>query len=702
MESLSDYEIGNLYDLDFLKLFEILQEIKEQEKKCSLQEYRKSYVNSLFSPLCSYAIEYLNENQEKPGIIGKSKVSQIDALYMVLNQIVFDLFFRREKGQIFADGKNEINYDINYEDENYYEMRINYEKEYDFKEILNIISLGEIKDNIEIDFKILKEVFKNKRREIISAFRFGYTVQERIMNMLSSHSDKEIKELPNIIFFKKNSSRKCYNEVDRIVTVKEDATISNFMVYLKTEFKNGKKVAQESFVEGKTLFLPKNSCNFIEIKTSSNFFKDKNEKENAKEKENVEKSDKFRYKTPSDKSSLTGKAYINKYEKIAKIFIEKMNEFIDLFKNLNLFYTQINLIVIIDSYFPKDFIEIAKKLSFYLADDKSQLSFKFFFVHIESDIIYVEESNKYKRLEASSEAKQNEIDQLKIDSKAKQNEIDQLKIDSKAKQNEIVQLKIDSKAKQNEIVQLKIDSKAKENEIKNLKKEFNIQLNDFQIQLHLLINKNKKRKTKKKLRNSLYDEYLKEEIQLNKNQIEKEKENNYIIGNYRSNSFQNLKKFVPSKNKYNVVIDYRTFLRLNYDDKNMDLVNDIKEKHLDKIKIFSIKEINKLILIVDYVFILSIKIIIDKFFINKEIIIKPIKVKSEDMIDEYLLFLLSMENKENSENNNSLILKDNILLYEEIDIRKINKMNDFIRFYYKLQKKNMENNTNDFPVYDLN
>ena len=29
-------------------------------------------------------------------------------------------------------------------------------------------------------------------------------------------------------------------------------------------------------------------------------------------------------------------------------------------------------------------------------------------------------------------------------------------------------------------------------------------------------------------------------------------------------------------------------------------------------------------------------------------------------------------------------------------------MNDFIRFYYKLQKKNMENNTNDFPVYDLN
>ena len=109
MESLSDYEIGNLYDLDFLKLFEILQEIKELEKKCILQEYRKSYVNSLFSPLCSYAIEYLNENQEKPGIIGKSKVSQIDALYMVLNQTVFDLFFLGEKGQIFDEGKNEIN-----------------------------------------------------------------------------------------------------------------------------------------------------------------------------------------------------------------------------------------------------------------------------------------------------------------------------------------------------------------------------------------------------------------------------------------------------------------------------------------------------------------------------------------------------------------------------------------------------------------
>ena len=40
---------------------------------------------------------------------------------VILNQAVYNLFFRRKKGQIFNDGKNLINYNISSEDENYLE-----------------------------------------------------------------------------------------------------------------------------------------------------------------------------------------------------------------------------------------------------------------------------------------------------------------------------------------------------------------------------------------------------------------------------------------------------------------------------------------------------------------------------------------------------------------------------------------------------
>ena len=119
---------------------------------------------------------------------------------------------------------------------------------------------------------------------------------------------------------------------------------------------------------------------------------------------------------------------------------------------------------------------------------------------------------------------------------------------------------------------------------------------------------------------------------------------------------------------------------------------------MNKIKGFSIKKINKLILIVDFVFILAIKEIMENFFKNKEVIIKPIKVNSEDYEEEYLLFLLSFENKENSEN--SLVLKDNIILYEEINIKKIVDINNFISYYYELKSINAQNDLDDFPIYD--
>lgn len=92
-KKLQDYEIGNLDDLDFLKVFKALENIKKSTKFGSLQEYRKSYVNSLFSPLCSYAIDYLNENKEKTGVIGTSIVTGKSVIYIILNQTVFWFIF---------------------------------------------------------------------------------------------------------------------------------------------------------------------------------------------------------------------------------------------------------------------------------------------------------------------------------------------------------------------------------------------------------------------------------------------------------------------------------------------------------------------------------------------------------------------------------------------------------------------------------
>ena len=645
-QSLTDYEIGNLYDLDFLKAFENLNDIKEHKRKCSLQKYRKSYVNSLFTPLCSYSIEYLNNNDENIGIIGKSTVSGTHVIYTILNKAIYDLFFQREKGKIFVEVKTEINYKIKFDEENYYEPKINYDEKYSFEELLNIISLGEIKDPL-IDLKVLKDVFYNKKREIISNFRFDCTTQERIMNAFISNSNKEIKELPNVIFFEKNNFKKTYVEIGRIITVEEQTTISNFLVYLETEFKNGKEVNKNSFIKGRELILPKNSCNFIEIKTSVDDFKGKYNKNEH-------------YITPLEISSINEQSNVDENISNSKIIanqiMTKMIEFIDLYNNINIKYSQINLIIIVDSFFTHDFIDIAEKFSENLIDNDKLQDFNLFFVHIESQVLRISERNIIKNLEKNIKIKEEEINMLKDDLTAKTEEINKLK-------NESTQLKI----------------------------YFDKKLNEYK-------NKDRMRKIKKKLRNLIYDEILNQEIQKDQEEIEKDSTNNYIIGNYKNNSFQNIKikKLNSIKNKFNVILDFQTFIRLDYTEKNFDLINDIKEKHLEKIKIFSKKEVNKLILVVDFIFVLLIKEIKENYFKNKAITIKPITVKSQCLKEENIFYIISFENS----NSNSIIFKDDIILYNEIDIQKISDVNNFIRFYYELKNIDPQKDLEDFPIYE--
>ena len=252
-ETLKDYLLGNVNDLDFSKIFELINTISKNDI-ISCKTIIKSYVNSLFTPLLSFAIQYLNENEEKEGIIGKSAIENLEVIYLVLNKNIYDLFFQRKKGNVFGSN-NTINFERKLDEDNYL---ISYTDEIEFnsKMLENVVLLGE--KNIDKD-ETLEEVFNFKRREIISGFRLGFSIQERIINTLKSNSDNNILELPNVIFYKKNKYKKIYNEVDRIITVEKDTVIKNFMVFSKTIFKKGKYSISKKVCENETLMLKKNS-----------------------------------------------------------------------------------------------------------------------------------------------------------------------------------------------------------------------------------------------------------------------------------------------------------------------------------------------------------------------------------------------------------------------------------------------------------
>ena len=193
---------------------------------------------------------------------------------------------------------------------------------------------------------------------------------------------------------------------------------------------------------------------------------------------------------------------------------------------------------------------------------------------------------------------------------------------------------------------------------------------------------------------------MEEIIKSNNEQINVNKNCNYIIGNCQNSLFQNINKLNQSQNKYNVVVDFQTFMRLIYSEKNKDLENDVREKHFKKIPEFANKDINKLILMVDYVFILNVKEIMQNYYKDKEIIIKPTIIKSNNM-EEYLLFVLSIDNNPTSENKNSLLLKDNLIFYDEIDLQKIHCINnDFIKFVYEIKVIKEKKDFDYFPFYN--
>ena len=281
-ESIENYQITYAHDIDFLKLIEILNKKSKEDENL----VTKSYVHSLFTPLLSYIIDYLNHKnsyKDKDELnIGTSSINDIPIAYAVLNKKIYDIFFSKKRGQI---GNNEINYDFKAQEENYsfaVKKNKNQSRKKNFKELLSE-RLGETVKDVEIQLGNgnINKIFELKKKEIISMFRVGYSNQERIINHLNNKADKIIIELPNIIFFHKNVFNKLYSEIDRIITVKEDTIVKDFLIYLKAKVKSKEKEAKVSeILHGEILTFKKDSFYFIvEVKTSINSLIENEEKE---------------------------------------------------------------------------------------------------------------------------------------------------------------------------------------------------------------------------------------------------------------------------------------------------------------------------------------------------------------------------------------------------------------------------------------
>ena len=88
-EKLSNFQLTLENTLDFEKIMKAIT----ADVNLKNPDIFKKYKHSLFSPILSFLIKYINEHGEKKGYIGKAKISKIGVLYAVLNREIYDLFF---------------------------------------------------------------------------------------------------------------------------------------------------------------------------------------------------------------------------------------------------------------------------------------------------------------------------------------------------------------------------------------------------------------------------------------------------------------------------------------------------------------------------------------------------------------------------------------------------------------------------------
>ena len=629
-----DFELSNKIDADYLDLIEL---IKETNSDSEIPE-TKQYIHSLFTPLLYYIIEILNSNEKADKLqVGAAEIHKTKIVYITLNKKIYDLFFLKKKDNFlnFEGKRGDENYKRNSKLALFLKDKDKLKKDNIKNKLIEYINNENKNEETIIQFEedlsqldILKKYFIANKKEIISLFRYGYVIQERFINLLLEKANDKVVLLPNLIFYQKknNINNDTFREVDRILFAKENIEINNFYVYYKAEFIKKENTSdfdtkEVKYDNGEILKLSQNSVNFVEIKRSIEgiFIREYKTPKNKEEKKS--KNDIFKDYSISENSKNT-KNDINKENNSSYISVK---EFLNLYKELNYEFSSTNIIFIFDSAFKKEFITISSIIKKnFINNNNIDFSFNLYFVHVEPDAPYIHEitiESKINELKIEMEKKNttvgelnNKILELKTNSENKEkqlnDEILELKTNSENKEKKLndeilklkevsSKLKTDSENKEkqlnNEIIQLKTDSENKEqklinltNEISDIKKSYKI----FEYQNNLRVYKKKARKEK-------FEKLINEEFGENKKLFPNEK---LLIGNIYDDSFKTLEHVPENIEKYKIIIDTRTFCRIYKIDNELE--DDIAQKHFKKLEKYNSYK-NKLILIVDYIFMKS-------------------------------------------------------------------------------------------------
>ena len=659
-ESIENYQITLAHDIDFLKIIEILNVGKLIDE----QDITKSYVHLLFTPLLSYIIDYLNHKKSKKDKeelnIGISKIDKYRIVYATLNEKIYDLFFNKKKGKI---GDNEINYDIKNENENYTFAVKKKSFNNSYKEILNE-SLDESEENVEkyIENDKIETIYELKKKEIISTFRLGYSIQERIINYLIKKANNKIIELPNIIFYQKNEENKLYSEMDGIITVTEDTEVKDFLIYLKAEFRKNKKVPKiTENPKGDILKFKKNSCYLIEVKTSINSLMENEEKEKGKieeGKKDIKESKTYRsdevekkiinnftsisYKDKSVHTTNSSKDISDSKRKIINIY-SNIQTFKKLFDNLERKFESLNLVLIIDSYFPKNFIEVSKNFVEKLEEKKFNFNLNIYFVHFEINYEYTYAINE-----------------------------------SKEKDEKITKLEIDATEKDEKIKKLEIDAEMSKINYKNTR----IEITQIKKKLRL-------KSMKKKIQDNI-EEFIEKESQ--KYKKVKNKNDYYIISEQKISDFNWSRRYKKIKNK-NIknILDFKTFCKIYYKSKNKDLIDIVKEKHLKNLKeYFDKKEYTFLLFLVDFVFLYYLKDLL------KNVCDYNITIE----LAETCFFIVKFYPKKDKNLKSTYLFNEEILGTEKNNLADFIDLKNFIDYYFETLEIRDNEQLDYFPIYN--
>ncbi len=681
MENIENFKISNIENIDLLAMFNTTDNYFKKKK----------YFHSLFHPILYYCINFLNNNFQKLNDLKNMIEIKHDYIYVTLNSNFYDYFFLKEKKCI-----NKVEIDFKNDKENFQII-----KEKKAQQIFDDLKSNEF--SFDFDNKLNNYLLYQK--EIISSFRYGYSIQESVIKQIIKENKKNIVELPNLIFYKNSYPKNIlFREVDRIFKINNDFSTSNFKIYLKVSFLKNKCFDKKNiliFSDGEELNFKKDNLYFIEIKNKINSLN--------RELERIKKNNDHRSEnSPSSLNSFEQKNTTS----IMQFYQNSMN-FLSLYKELNIKYDKVFLLFIFNSYFNHQihhYIYDSLLNDFKDFNDFS-INLELLFIHIDSDFQIIDNIINERNYE-------NSIITLKLGSE-KQKEINEKLEGAITEQKEI------NKNLEGAITEQKEINKNLEGAITE-QKEINKNLEEENI---------KQKETIKKLEGAINDqkkevEFLKLKIDkiIKENNEEKTIFNETIYYSTQKNLEKNdkfinlikkvLKKYEQFSNSNIGIISfinieemgkYQKFSNINSLNLNFDLIIDISSfchnpflkiqlndnyKNLfEKVK----QKSNSIILLIDYNFLFNIKEIlvndykvisiypIDKQFLLIELFMK----KSEILKEDKIIFV------KNSNLKLSFFLKDFSL--------KIKQIPDFISYYQEILnlKEKLLNNNNQEEIKNL-